>query len=105
MVSATEERKITKHLIIKATIDSVWEAWTSSDRVMKWFAPKAIVDAKEGGAFELYFMPGNIEVMNTKGCTILNIEHEKELQFTWKGPDQFASFMNADDELTIVTVT
>ncbi|WP_370873474.1 SRPBCC family protein [Peribacillus cavernae] len=76
-----------------------------SDRVSEWFAPEAVVEPKEGGPFELYFEPGNTTGMNTKGCKITKLVDEKELQFTWKGPDQFADIMNMDNELTIVKVS
>jgi phenylpropionate dioxygenase-like ring-hydroxylating dioxygenase large terminal subunit len=42
--------------------------------------------------------------MNTKGCKIIKLVNEKELGFTWKGPDQFESIMNSENELTSVHV-
>ena len=43
--------------------------------------------------------------MNTKGCKITKLINEKELHFTWKGPDEFEELMNKEDELTIVKVS
>jgi hypothetical protein len=43
--------------------------------------------------------------MNTKGCKITKLTNEKELHFTWKGPDQFEALMNKEDELTQVHVS
>jgi phenylpropionate dioxygenase-like ring-hydroxylating dioxygenase large terminal subunit len=43
--------------------------------------------------------------MNTRGCKIIKLVNEKELQFTWKGPDQFESLMNNETELTTVYVS
>lgn len=43
--------------------------------------------------------------MNTKGCKIIKLVAEKALQFTWKGPDQFESIMNSENELTTVHVS
>lgn len=91
--------------IIAAERDLVWLAWTENDRITKWFAPAATIDAQEGGAFELFFVPSNREIMNTKGCTFLQVEPKKRLSFTWKGPDDFADLMNREDSLTQVTVT
>lgn len=104
MTSTTNHPTIIQKETIHAPINLVWAAWTISERVTEWFAPEAIVEAKEGGAFELYFLPGNSESMNTKGCKITKLIHEKELQFSWKGPDQFKSFMNNENELTSVTI-
>ncbi|MFC4410911.1 SRPBCC domain-containing protein [Chungangia koreensis] len=96
--------KVSKEVLISAPIDLVWYAWTISERVSEWFAPQAIVDPHEGGAYELYFIPGNTDMMNTKGCKITQLKREEQLQFTWKGPDQFANLMNDEERLTVVKV-
>ncbi|OEH93790.1 SRPBCC family protein [Bacillus solimangrovi] len=94
-----------KDILIHAPIDVVWGAWMTSQNVAGWFAPEAVVEAREGGEFELYFVPGNKEGMNTKGCTIQKIVPNKKLEFNWKGPDQFETIMNNENELTTVNVT
>lgn len=104
MTATTNNKAIIKEVTIHAPLSLVWYAWTISERVSEWFAPEAVVEAKVGGAFELYFIPGNRTNMNTKGCKIAKLIHEKELQFTWKGPDQFATLMNSENDLTIVNV-
>ena len=96
---------ITNEVIINSALDLVWYAFTISERVSQWFAPEAVIEAKEGGAYELYFIPGNKTEMNTKGCKIIKMIDEKELQFSWKGPDQFESIMNNENELTTVNVS
>ena len=95
---------VSKEVTITTPIDLVWYAWTISERVSEWFAPQAIVEPEEGGAYELYFIPGNTEMMNTKGCKIVQLKKEEQLQFTWKGPDQFADLMNGEENLTVVNV-
>ena len=105
MSTTTNDQAINKELIINAPLDLVWFAWTISERVSEWFAPETVVEAREGGAYELYFIPGNKTGMNTKGCKITKLIEEKELHFTWKGPDQFEALMNKENELTIVHVS
>lgn len=100
----TMDRSVSKEVIISAPIDLVWYAWTIAERVSEWFAPQAIVEPVEGGAYELYFIPGNTDMMNTKGCKIVQLKREEQLQFTWKGPDQFADLMNSENRLTDVKV-
>ncbi|GGA60202.1 SRPBCC family protein [Ornithinibacillus halotolerans] len=104
MKTTTNNKAITKEVTINAPLDLVWYAWTISERVSEWFAPEAVVDLREGGAYELYFIPGNSTSMNTKGCKITKLISKKELHFTWKGPDQFEELMNNDNELTTVCV-
>lgn len=96
---------ICKEITVDAPLNLVWHAWTISERVSEWFAPETVVEAKEGGAYELYFIPGNKTGMNTSGCKITKLAYEKELHFTWKGPDQFESLMNNENALTIVQVS
>jgi uncharacterized protein YndB with AHSA1/START domain len=100
----TNDKSVIKEVTINAPINLVWFAWTITERVLEWFAPEAVVEAKEGGAYELYFIPGNREGMNTNGCKITRLVNEQELHFTWKGPDQFDSLMNNERELTNVHV-
>lgn len=59
MTTTTNDKAIIKEITIDAPLKLVWYAWTISERVSEWFAPETIVEAKEGGAYELYFIPGN----------------------------------------------
>src|SRR5690606_19355479 len=104
METITSPKSITNAIEINSSLQLVWYAWTISERVSEWFAPEAIVETKEGGAYELYFIPGNQSEMNTRGCKIIKLINQKELKFTWKGPDQFAHFMNNENQLTTVSV-
>jgi uncharacterized protein YndB with AHSA1/START domain len=105
LTTTTNDKVIIKEIIISAPLNLVWYAWTISERISEWFAPESVVEAKEGGAYELYFIPGNSKGMNTKGCKISKLINEKELHFTWKGPDQFEAIMNKENELTNVNVS
>lgn len=60
----------------------MWCAWIISKRVSEWFAPESVVEAREGGTYELYFIPDNKTGMNTKGCKITKLINGKELHFT-----------------------
>jgi uncharacterized protein YndB with AHSA1/START domain len=75
-----------------------------SKQITKWFVPEANIEPWIGGAFELFFDPSNHEKESTKGCIFTSIEDKKKLEFTWKGPRQFAHFMNNPSSLTIVEV-
>src|SRR5690606_133087 len=105
LTRTTNDTAINKEITINVPINLVWLAWTISERVSEWFAPETVIEAKEGGAYELYFIPGNRENMNTKGCKITTLVHEKELHFNWKGPDQFEALMNNENGLTNVKVS
>ncbi|MFT4414771.1 SRPBCC family protein [Fredinandcohnia humi] len=104
MATLSNEKVVLHEVTINSSLDLVWYAWTISERVSEWFAPQVVVDPVVGGAFELYFIPGNTDGMNTKGCKITKLEDKKTLHFTWKGPDDFNEVMNHEDELTTVQV-
>jgi uncharacterized protein YndB with AHSA1/START domain len=95
---------IVQELRLRTPLDAVWQAWTESEQIVRWFSPQARIEAREGGAFELYFDPANHDHMSTKGCIITQFEPMKRLGFTWKGPDPFAGLMN-DPIATRVLVT
>ncbi|MFS0862231.1 SRPBCC family protein [Fredinandcohnia sp. 179-A 10B2 NHS] len=105
MTTISNEKVVSSEVTINSSLDLVWYAWTISERVTEWFAPIAVVEAREGGAYELYFIPGNTEAMNTKGCKITKLVDQKELHFTWKAPDDFKDVMNNEGELTTVKVS
>ncbi|MDH4616522.1 SRPBCC domain-containing protein [Brevibacillus sp. AY1] len=90
---------------IASSKELVWLAWTQSERITKWFAPEAYLEPRLGGAYELYFTPGNHDTMGTKGCIVTLWEPQERLGFTWKGPDDFAAVMNHEGALTYVLVS
>ncbi|KKO52970.1 SRPBCC family protein [Paenibacillus sp. DMB20] len=95
---------IVKEIRIAADRKLVWKAWTESERITQWFAPEAHIQPEVGGAFELYFNPGNKDVMSTKGCKFIRLNAPETLAFEWKGPDPFAAVMNEAGNLTVVEV-
>ena len=103
-MQTTKEKSVFKEVTINAPLSLAWSAWTFSDRVSEWFAPEALVEPFLGGAYELYFIPGNTIDMNTKGCKITNLIEQKKLHFTWKGPNQFNDIMNNENSLTVVKI-
>jgi len=98
-------KSIIQEVSIQSSKELVWYAWIIEDRVTKWFAPAAHVEGKLGGAFELFFVPDNPDIMGTKGCKFIQFEPMDRLAFTWKGPDDFAEIMNQEGSLTTVHVT
>lgn len=104
-MSGIDGAAIRQSVTVDAEPDLVWHAWTRADRLTLWFAPEAVIEPRVGGAFELYFIPGNRDSMNTRGCEFLRVEEPRLLSFTWRGPDPFAEVMNVEDALTAVKVT
>ena len=96
--------KISIETTINTSIDSLWEAWIKDDLLTQWFSPEANIDPHGGGSFELFFDPANHSHESTQGCVLTRVEKNKVLEFTWKGPGQFAEVMNDPASLTTVKV-
>ena len=52
------ERAIEKEVVVRATLDEAWSAWTTRQGITSFFAPDAKVEARVGGAFQIYMDPG-----------------------------------------------
>ena len=47
------ERSIDKLIVVPATLDQAWDAWTTREGITSFFAPDARVEPKVGGAFQV----------------------------------------------------
>lgn len=81
-----------------------FEMFTKNSNIQSWLAEVADVEPYVGGKYELFWDVNNKEINSTIGCKITAIENNKLLCFEWKGPVQFAHFMNTAEPLTHVTV-
>jgi uncharacterized protein YndB with AHSA1/START domain len=96
--------KIALETTINSSVDSAWAAWTQTALITKWFSPEANIEPQVGGAFELFFDPADHSHESTQGCVLTKVEQNYVLEFTWKGPGQFAELMNDPPSLTMVKV-
>ncbi|MFX0113139.1 MAG: SRPBCC domain-containing protein [Candidatus Hodarchaeota archaeon] len=96
--------KIALETSIQSSVDSLWDAWTNTEVITKWFSPEANIEPQVGGSFELFFDPTDHSHESTQGCVLTTVEKNRVLEFTWKGPGQFAELMNDPASLTTVKV-
>lgn len=92
----------------KATVgcgpDQAFGMFIEGSKIQRWLAVAAEVEPFVGGSYELFWDANNKEVNSTIGCKITAIENNRLLCFEWKGPVQFADFMNQANPLTHVSV-
>jgi uncharacterized protein YndB with AHSA1/START domain len=81
-----------------------FEMFTVNAELEKWLAARADVEPRLGGKYELFWNPAEPEFDSTVGCRITAFASNRLLAFEWKGPKQYADFMNECDPLTHVTV-
>ncbi|MFC1572492.1 SRPBCC domain-containing protein [Candidatus Eisenbacteria bacterium] len=84
------DRQIHKVELIEASLDDVWEAWTTDEGATTFFAPQANIDLKIGGSYEILFNPDAPEgERGAEGLKILSFLPHEMLSFEWNAPPQF----------------
>ncbi len=98
-------RAIRKQVVVNATGDRVWAAWTTEAGVKTFFAPAAKIELHSGGAYEMYFMleaePGT---RGSEGCSVTMVEPQRKLGFTWNFPPTLPTIRNARTQVSIELV-
>ena len=82
-----QERIITDKISVKANVNDVWTAWTTSGGIKTFFAPDANVEARVGGPFQIYMNP--FAPPGMKGADdmrFLAVQDKKMISFTWNAP-------------------
>jgi len=83
------ERAIDKEMVVPATLDATWAAWTTREGIVSFLAPDAKIEARVGGAFQIYFDP--IAAPGSKGADemrFLAVQPKRMISFDWNAPPQ-----------------
>lgn len=81
---------LTKSVLVEATVDEVWRAWTTLEGVKRFFAPDAGLDIRPHGKYEILFDPEEPKGhKGSEGCTVLSYVPPKMFSFTWGAPPEF----------------
>jgi uncharacterized protein YndB with AHSA1/START domain len=100
--AAAEERAITKQVVVKAPVDAVWNAWTTTQGVKSFFAPDARVEARPDGPFEIYMNPyAEPGMKGADNMRFLAVQPQKMISYTWNAPP---SLPEARQQRTVVIV-
>ena len=95
-------KSIEKEIIIDASLEDVWHAWTTENGVVTFFAPKANLEFKIGGKYEMLFdLNKPFGKQGSEGSKILSYLPNKMLSFDWNAPPEFGPLR---DERTIVVL-
>jgi len=84
---AAAERSLDKQVELPATLDQVWDAWTTRDGITSFFAPDAQIEPTVGGAFHIYIDP--LAASGSKGADDMRymaLQPKKMLSFDWNAP-------------------
>ena len=111
-----QERAIDAKITVKAGVDDVWKAWTTTDGIKTFFAPDAKVELRVDGPFQIYINP--LATAGMKGADdmrIIGFQDKKMLSFTWNAPPSLPEarkqrsvvivrFASRGDDLTDVSI-
>jgi uncharacterized protein YndB with AHSA1/START domain len=79
-------RSVTLEATLDASPQEVFRRWTTEEGIRSFFAPKAVIEPRLGGRFEIAFAP-DIDPegisQGTKGARILRFEPDRALSFEW----------------------
>ena len=88
--SEVPSRVIRKEVRVNASIEKVWQAWTTSEGATKFFAPEAKIDLILGGRYELYFdLEAPKGSRGSEGCRVRSFLPLEMLSFEWNAPPEF----------------
>jgi uncharacterized protein YndB with AHSA1/START domain len=84
-------KRVVKEATVAAPVAAVWRAWTDPAIISEFFAPRASVELRVGGAYEMLFLLDAPEGQRgCEGCTVLSYVPEQMLSFSWSAPPKFA---------------
>jgi uncharacterized protein YndB with AHSA1/START domain len=100
-MNADHERVLTFEAVIPAALEQVWEAWTTPEGALTFFAPAVNVEARPDGRYEMLF---NLDApegqQGGEGLRVLAIQPCRMLSFTWNAPPH----LDVRNQRTHVTV-
>jgi uncharacterized protein YndB with AHSA1/START domain len=83
-VTRAPERRLDFEVVVPATLDQVWQAFTTADGLVTWLTPAAKVELRPGGPWEADFPGGK-----TGGGTILSFLPREMLAVAALAPEAF----------------
>jgi uncharacterized protein YndB with AHSA1/START domain len=97
------DKVLHKQVEVTASLEDIWQAWTTTEGVNTFFSPNAMVELRVGGLFEIYFLDDN--PYGTKGsedCKILAYLPMKMLSFDWNAPPQFGRLRDIHTQVILL---
>lgn len=104
LLSSSSPRVLRKEVVVRASIEAVWEAWTTAEG-LKFASKKSNVELRVGGAYE-WFMDGPPDERGRRGCEgcrILEFQPHRKLVFDWTFPPTIPALRYGDAK-TRVTI-
>lgn len=94
---------IEKEITVNASLEEVWNRWTTGEGIRAFFAQDCSIELRLGGKYEMYFLkdaePGQ---RGSEGCKVLSFIPYEMLSFSWNAPPQFPTIRNGNTHTYVV---
>ena len=102
-ILSSPTRTLTKQAVTSVALETAWNAWTTGEGIRGFFAPKANVELKKGGPYELFFdLKAPRGFQGTEGCKVLEVNTQKNLAFEFLAPPQFPNARRVHTRVDVV---
>ena len=102
LAATAQDRSIVKTVTVKAPVDEVWKAWTTTEGITSFFAPGARIEARPGGPFEVYFNPyAKPGMKGADDMVVLAVQEKSMLSFTWNAPPHLPDVRGQRTSVTV----
>lgn len=102
---APQERVLHKEIVIDAPVSRIWECWTDSVEMARFFSPDSKIEMRIGGAYECYMgmkEPDESGGRGSEGCKLLSFIPNELLAFEWNFPPKVSALRNAHEKTFVV---
>lgn len=87
LAASAAERALDKEVVVNATLDQAWDAWTTREGIVSFFAPDAKIEARVGGPFQVYIDPGAPAGMKgADDMRVMALQPKQMISFDWNAP-------------------
>ena len=85
--AAAAERAVDKEVVVPASLETVWESWTTREGIRGFFAPDAVIEPRVGGAFHIHIDPlAQPGARGADDMRFMALQPMKMLSFDWNAP-------------------
>lgn len=93
---------LSKRVVVPCTVPQLFASFASTEGATTFFAPRAIIEPRVAGAYELYFdeeaEPGQ---QGSEGCVVKRLEEPALLVVTWNFPPELPRLRRERTELSL----
>lgn len=83
-------KRVAAETIVKSPISEVWDAWTTTQGVKRFFSSDAKIELRVGGPYELYFLADAPKgLQGSESCEVLSYLPSEMLSFSWNAPPEY----------------